>query len=1165
MANIVWSFGIALEAEDRTQEPIDAFADRLKALDKRMKELEESTRTSVDAAASLSKAEEDVGKSVKIVGESVDKTKALFGTFEHTVASAVEGSIVLMGKFASTVFNAPMTLAMGLIGLLQEIPNTISKWVFGKSLVDLAMGFRDASDAAERFLDLGNSFAPIDKAVRQLSVQIGGTRSQANGLLDQIIKIGITSGFSIANVSDLAVALGSAGRSMSSFSEDQVRVLNHLASTFGLGAEETVKFNSAAERMNLNVKELAGTAVVFGQKFQIPGLMQILPGLTNMAAESVSKFSKDVVYDQRQVIESTLKTSAIYAKAFGKDIREAAGMAAATFNGFAAAAQQNSDLMLGLADSMSPLGKVLLQGGANWKSMQNILDQGTKSPIEAAISIKRLMESMRPGPYQDRFKRLLQKELPEGVKQLVFEQKAFDRATRANQLSQSVMTEAVTKGTERFDDMADAMRDNFSTMREVLGNVGTAIKGIFGQLFTDTFTQSIKDATGYISALGLRIGDLVEKARGSEAFEKIQKAVQSISGVLIAAGSAMGLFADGLFSVEAFTGILTPLGTALESLTGLIGKAKGAAVDGGFSFAAFFHGIFKGVGIFTVFGNMLKDVNHIIGDATVKGLDKITNVVGAVFGSFADYFDAFFFSLPSQIVKSFSKGADKEKATFRTALSGIFTTAREFIRDQLREWNDQIPKDLTKTFSDAGRSVGSSLGEIAKTVGNFIGGLFGSENTLNLRENFVAMWESLGAEKGSITATLLEMGGKAIDAVKGFLGEFADGFLGEFGTNLSLVSQQVSLVFEGIALSIRQKFYDIKETIGSVLPIFKAIAVGSIEAFGVVTEAIATVKGVYSTVTNFIEELQVKYLGLKKIFLEAKAIKEGWMTVSGIFNASEEAVEARGAVERLNDEVKWHESRLANRKEEANQTKENQAARMAELDKLSSRTAKYFEQNKVETSKADQAQMNAYENSYNDHVDQLYDETTEFKKNLAEREQAKKNARDKEIADAKGSVAVAASSVAPKQAPTSNGSDFLTNYRKVLDNTSPNYAQIWTMRWEADHFDPGLMPPIPSADDFKGAKGGSAAAPPSLPSSPLSDADATKTPGTPPQLLASRVTPSPVTENQQMGEILATLQELLKGLSDKSDDDQTITVSVDRTGMEFGIKAVLDRLHGRSF
>ena len=335
--------------------------------------------------------------------------------------------------------------------------------MFGKNISELRMGLEDVYNSVERFVGLGDSFAPIDKELRQLSVQIGGTRAQADKLIDTVIQMGINTGFSVTGMSQLATSLGAVGQSLDGLSEDRRITLAHLADTFGLGADEAVRFSSAATRIGVDLKQLAGEAIVFGDKFRIPNMMAIMPEVTRMAAESISKFSRNVIGNQRELIETTLKTSAIYAKAFGKDIREAASIAEQTIMGFAGAAQQNSDLMLGLADSISPLSMALLQGGASWEQMTDIIDQGQKSPIEAATNMRNMIDSMQPGPYQDRFKRLLQKELPEGIRQLVFEQNAYNEAVRSNAISQSVMNEAVKSGNTAFDDMSKAMRDNFST------------------------------------------------------------------------------------------------------------------------------------------------------------------------------------------------------------------------------------------------------------------------------------------------------------------------------------------------------------------------------------------------------------------------------------------------------------------------------------------------------------------------------------------------------------------------------------------------------------------------------------------------------------------------------------------------------------------------------
>ena len=90
MANIIWSFGIALEAQDETEGPIGNVTTRIQRLNRELERLNETTDTNVNRMQSLSKvandevvvAMNDVTKSIGQGNDSVNKSTELYGTLE---------------------------------------------------------------------------------------------------------------------------------------------------------------------------------------------------------------------------------------------------------------------------------------------------------------------------------------------------------------------------------------------------------------------------------------------------------------------------------------------------------------------------------------------------------------------------------------------------------------------------------------------------------------------------------------------------------------------------------------------------------------------------------------------------------------------------------------------------------------------------------------------------------------------------------------------------------------------------------------------------------------------------------------------------------------------------------------------------------------------------
>lgn len=858
MANIVWSFGIALQAQDETGEAIDAVIGRVRNLNQALGRMDEASQTSVDALNSLNVAETRLADSIDSTGQSVDHTTKLFGTFEHTVAKAVETTISGIASLAKGVFNAPMILARGLTQTLMDIPNIVSRWVFDTDLNGLISGLSNAYNATEKFLDLANDFAPFDQALRQLTAQTGGTEEAAVKLIEKTIDMGAKFGYSAGEVATLAVALGDVGSSVDELGDDKVRTLSNLAYTFGLGASESVRFSTAAKRMGADLNNLAGQAAVFGKAFGIPNIMQTLPEVANVAAESISTFGRTVAGNAADIVTNTLKSSAVLAKALGKDIREAAGLAIQSFQKFSNEIKSNRKLMVGLADDITPLQMALLEGGAGWQGMMDILREGQKDPLAAADSIRTMMQSMNP-VMLERFTIQMQDQLPEAIRKLVFEENAHTAALEERARAQDEANRAAKAGIPDVTALTEGMRSNFTSARKVFDDVSSSVGTLIESVFLGMMAPALKDITTKVTEFSDGLKLTINEMRKTGEFKKIQEVFKTVAGFLVLAGRGAGFLAKSLLAVETVTGLLTPLSYGIELVQNLFDGLPGTALK---SFALLSKSIYQGIGVFEFLENTIVEVKGVLA-GTGNIFDKFGGITKAVLGNLADYTNSFFFGLPNKIVKAFTKGVDKDKATFRTAVMGIMDFAYGAIKDQLAQWNSDIPANLTQMWTNAGENIGTALGKITKTVVNFVRGLFSSEDRASVWEKLTNMFKGTEAEKGSITSSFLEISGKVLSAVKGFVTGFADGFLTQFGTNTTLIINDIKLSFKEFAASAAGTWLTIKEafttTYNIIAPLMKTLASGTLT----IAEGLVKAAKVASDVRNYsdasrLEELKEK-------------------------------------------------------------------------------------------------------------------------------------------------------------------------------------------------------------------------------------------------------------------------------------------------------------------
>jgi len=843
MSNIVWSFGIALEAEDRTEAPIGAAVERIQQLGKALKALEEAQGiinnrwgtfdTTIDevrnslkgittATQNTQTANEAALQSVNDLTEQYRREQLGFTDFAVSVASGVDtivNAIYRAFSFIGEITKFPITIVQGLVNLLERIPDVVSNWIFGKSFSQFISDLRNAHAAVNEFSNLGNRIAPLDQSIRQLTAGMGLGASGGTRFLDLMTKVGISTGVPLNNLSDITIALGHLGAELDNtsgknvFSEEQLTFLGKLTQAFGFSAESAAQFARQSDVLQLNMKELADKTLLFQTTFKVPGLLQNLPEVVNAATSAMGRFGKTVIGNSKQVIESIVKTAAVITKGLGKDSKEAFNLAQSGFERFSGEIFQNRELMVGLTDSISPLQMALLEGGSSWQGMMNILKLGQKDQLGAAGAIRQLQQSLGFGPRAERFELSMRKMLPEALRDLVYLEGAYEKAIKARD-------EAAKRAAERpadFDRMYQDMQNNFQSAKDAFDGVKSAIQSIFEIIFVEDMAGVFANLTKKFSETGETIRAQFATIKNDPAIKDLRDKLKGVVATLIGIGESAGMLGKSFAIIPIITGLFTPLTFVIDLFESSIVRAGTKA---SFSLTQFLFNIYKGTTFFTTFQKLVSNISSIISDKSIPGFNKFGLVIREVLSGAAQYFDDFFFGLPTKIANAFSGGMDEKKVTFQSTIVNIFDSMTKIASQETKKFADWLvnDSDIVKAFTTLGTNIGGTLGKITKSIIDFFRNMFSKDKGKeSISSSINSVLDDFVDDDDDFLGNIKKIGSTIGEAIHSGLSGAINAFLAEFGMNQGHVTAGILGMVQTAANAIGGLINNISGAIASVL------------------------------------------------------------------------------------------------------------------------------------------------------------------------------------------------------------------------------------------------------------------------------------------------------------------------------------------------------------
>jgi hypothetical protein len=585
----------------------------------------------------------------------------------------------------------------------------------------------------------------LDRMTTMLSAQTGGTRQEIDALQDTMLSLATTSGASIDTVSELTTALAGTGQAVTEQSTGLVRLID----TWGLSAQSAVELKKTTEALGGSLDTLLDTAAGYQKQFNLPVILAQMPAIMGFAVKSLTQFSKAVVHDEKSVIDSTIKTGAIFSRTFGKPFSEGVQMAEANFNQFSAALENTRNVFLGIDQEFGPMQQALFETGMGVDQVQALLTQGQKSAVDATATILKRYEMLQElkGPMMaERFLVNMKKTAPEMVRLYLSNSEAFEEAQE-----QQAQTLDFTGGS--WEKMTKSMRGNagtaLATFDNLLGTIkeiiGSGLQGVIRKIFgKESDEAALQGVNQTFKDLGLTIIKFKDTVLNSAIWQK------GLEPILVGMGKLAVYFTAASGAIAPLTGLTARFASAikfvlspLHALTGaadfgigVVGSLAGTLGNASLAVAGFALAIpglnflltplfgLLGVGLKTaslgfsglgavgtknlaLIGAGLNQVGAIIRGKTTVDLNKLANDVPAKFEKVGDALDSVLGGMPTKILNYFMPPKEGEAAK---TLAVRMRSLGVKVSNLLRAWNTDFVGATRDLFGSVAEGINQALG-----------------------------------------------------------------------------------------------------------------------------------------------------------------------------------------------------------------------------------------------------------------------------------------------------------------------------------------------------------------------------------------------------------------------------------------------------------------------
>lgn len=841
MANIIWSFGIALKAEDDASGAITAVSDSMSAMDRSLAQLNERQLENIETVKSLSR--EYLGLQSAIEGvnytQAADSASNLSSTLSNigsvTQASGSQTSLALEGLLA-VVSGGTELLVFGVLHLINGLITAIET---GASLVFKGIGnlvkftLKGVESTVVTTLKLvKGAFIGLVSEIPSLlslpSTAVGGLINLLVGVPTAIFGWASrkydTYITPIVNAADTVFGAISRVIHLGDDFYPLEHSLNNISVQMGLGSGNTKEFVDQIQHLTLatglSVDETSQLAIKLGQAGLLmqqignyPGIgadkvktIALLADRFGLGADQAVQFSRSAELLGLNFQTLAARTADFQTK-FGvpnlmQVLPEVTNMAQDALGQFGKSVVGDQGRLiestLKTASAFSKVyGKDIRESVGIARNSFNTFASAMRQDQDVMLGLNSSFSGLSVAMMQSGFNLnqisyLLNKGQKSSILFADSVAKALDKMDpRIRGYALRNISQYLDPETQRLLNNRQELEAAVSAYKQASDIAGSSGISAFSNM-SEGLTKTTKGALTIFNNLTTAI----RASFGAILSRNIQPFIEKTNEFLARASKSIIEFAKDISTNPQIIGIINIVDEISESLLG-IEISSGSASD---AFGKFLNK----VDVAQILTNALK-----IAKKTMEGLrDTIISIKK----------DGLFAYIKSQI---------RESVDF---LSSIGTTLNTILGPTLKDWADQIDSKWTfikLSIRTSAEDIGNTVGNAVKTSVDFISDMFTGKTSIrqsweDLKNYFVISTQA--EDDKSILGSVKRLASRVAEGTKEALTGFSDGFLSQFGTTTSTALDMLSVKlerFSNTAISWLQKVEDIFYSISDIaIPTF---------------------------------------------------------------------------------------------------------------------------------------------------------------------------------------------------------------------------------------------------------------------------------------------------------------------------------------------------------
>jgi len=862
------------------------------AADDTQDEIEELTGAAKEAVTAWNQFGQSLGLVGSRMGEMQQHQLQMRDAAGRFTSVRLDGSLDSIAASAANVIDKTRTM-------FSELGGGSGFAMLGQRLSGLGAAVDSTVSSFESLQWLGSTmqetFLGFEDSTQKLAMGFGGTSEDAHELRSAMLDLGLDTQYSLGEISKLTGELAEAGVDLRDVAKEDQAAFISLNSTFGVSGQDIAAMSSTMRSFGGSMKQTLDEATAFQRDFGIPGVFAELPGIISGAQTAVIQFGEAVKTSLPDIERNVMRTAGIFAKAYGKTMRDAVQSAQQDFNRFAQGSRQHEDVFLGLADSFDPIQISLMKVGRTLEESSRLLQLGQKDSMAYAEEMRGVYLSLGEGSFQARlFRREMEQSgMSEAMMGLIFTENKLTEARAAATAAKEEAARADRVGIKSFDDLTKGMLSTVDETRKMWLNVKELGKAFLTQTgLTDVLREAFAGAKDTITGLAKTVKGFVDSEKMREWGKTLTPILSTVGKWFLilgtAAGGALGAVGSMVSAMGSLRGAkagLKALGSAAERLP-MIGKAFGPITKGIGGITKLFSRALPGIGTvvaaFSGITTAVSDMGEVLSSPHATGLQRFQAIFRGVLKGVGSAFNSLLLGIPGWVADQFFPDLEEK---FNQGIADLFDFdygrwglekllgLKQLLVDNLPDWKE--------VASDWGKGIGGAIGGIAKTIVDFM--VWGLKNQLSMIQGTIK-WLFSGGMSGAsagiedstsvIGDALWSVLDSATRIAKEALVGLAEGFVGAFGTSLKTLGFEWQLIWSHMQEFAHVTFLEFESYVGSLLvtPIKTGLshAQFAFESLwvGIKFGAKAAWAGLNDGLDDALSGIKIALLGIPKVALE---------------------------------------------------------------------------------------------------------------------------------------------------------------------------------------------------------------------------------------------------------------------------------------------------------